>query len=479
MRFYVFLRVRVQTHLFGVSQYNQYYSFRCKREGEMEELMQYVWRFRLWPPREMTTVDGRRIDVIDPGTLNRNSGPDFFNAKVSIGGQMWVGNIEMHIRASDWMRHGHDSDSAYDSVVLHVVEKDDTPVHRTNGELIPQMVMRCARDFSEKYNRLVNDPVLELPCSRHFHKLPQLHVTDWLTALGHERLFSKSDRVLGLVKQLSGNWAEAIYITLARSLGFGINSEPFELLARTTPLKILLRHSDSIEAVEALLFGQAGMLASPTDDYSRHLASEYAFFSAKYGLHPSSNIVWKMARLRPSNFPHRRIAALAHLIGRGFPMSELLTQKCSTTELQTLLSVTFRGYWSTHYAFGCEAVPMQKENAESDKRDLPQLNPRAFGNQSIALIIINTIVPVAYAYGEYTGDTGRQEMAKEMLQQLKPESNSIVEIFRRSGLDADNAFVSQALIQLRKEYCVPRKCLFCRIGHKILSDSVTQQPTIQ
>lgn len=438
----------------------------------MEELMQYVWRFRLWPPREMSTVDGRRIDVIDPGTLNRDAGPDFFNAKVSIGGQMWVGNIEMHIRASDWMRHGHDGDSAYDSVVLHVVEKDDMPVHRTNGELIPQMVMRCARDFSEKYNRLVNDPVLELPCSRHLHKLPPLYVTDWITALGHERLFTKSDRVLDLVKHLCGNWAEAIYITLARSLGFGINSEPFELLARTTPLKILLRHSDSTESIEAILFGQAGLLGSPADDYSKHLASEYAFFSAKYGLRPSSNISWKMARLRPSNFPHRRIAALAHLIGRGFPMSELLTQQCSPSEMRSLLSVTFRGYWSTHYAFGCEAEPLRKENEDCARKNLPQLQPRAFGYQSIALIIINTIVPVAYAYGEYTGDTTRQEMAKEMLQQLKPENNSIVDIFRRAGLEADCAFASQALIQLRKEYCVPRKCLFCRIGHKILSDSV-------
>lgn len=418
--------------------------------------MQYVWQFRLWPAADMRTVDGERIDVIDPGTLNKDSGPDFFNAKLVIGGQLWSGNVEMHVRASDWARHGHDKDRAYDSVVLHVVEIDDAPVHRPDGRRIPQMVMACARDFAARYHSMVNDPSRELPCGLEIADVPRLHLADWLTALGHERLQLKADRVAALAKACNGGWADAVYVTLARALGFGTNSEPFELLARTTPLKILLKHSDSLLSVEALLFGQAGLLpadAGGADFYVKRMAEEYAFLSVKYGLRPSAGCSWKMARMRPANFPHRRIAALAAMVHGGFTAAGRVLGCESEADARGIFDFELTGYWARRYAFGAPSAP----------------GVRAFSAASASVLIINVVAPVMYAYGEYAGDFRRQERAVELLQSLKPERNGIVDIFSRAGVRADDAFATQALIQLRKEYCLGRKCLFCRVGHRLLS----------
>lgn len=423
----------------------------------MEELMQYVWRYRLWPTRDMRTVDGERIEVLDPGNLNRDAGPDFFNAKLIIGGQMWIGNVEIHVRASDWHRHGHDHDRAYDTVVLHVVERDDTPVYRSDGCKIPQMVMTCARDFARRYQALVHNPALELPCSRELSTLPPLCLSDWIQALAFERLLAKSNRVLSLLQRYDGNWAEAMYVTLARALGFGTNAEPFELLAASTPLKCMLRNSDQPDAIEAMLFGQAGLLdTAPEGEYADHLRTEYAFYATKYGLKQSPNIYWKMARMRPPNFPYRRIAALAVMISRNFDMSSRLLSVENETQARALFDVPLDGFWARHYTFS---------SAES-------MPARAFSQASVTVLLINVVVPVLYAYGVATGELERQEHAVELLQGLKPESNSVVAMYERAGLPVKSAFTSQALIQLRREYCEQRKCLFCRIGHKLLSARV-------
>lgn len=417
--------------------------------------MQYVWQFRLWPTADMVTVDGERIEVLDPGVLNTDAGPDFFNAKVMIGGQLWIGNVEIHIRASDWMRHGHATDPAYDSVVLHVVERDDAPVYRSDGQKIPQMVMTCAADFSQRYHQMVNNPARELPCAPELGAVPGLCVSDWVTALGFERMQAKADRVLDMLERSNGSWANAIYVTAARALGFGVNAEPFELLALTTPLRDMLRHSDSSLALEAMLFGQAGMLgegAAEDGDYPARLADEYRFMAAKYGLAPSPNIMWKMARMRPQNSPHRRIAALAAMVRGGFAMGSRLLAVESEADARALFDISLSGFWAQHYNFTAAGA-----------------GARAFSQSSISVLIINVAVPVLYAYGTFVNDRRRQELAVDLLQSLKPERNSITDIFERAGLKIADAFASQAFIQLRKEYCLPRKCLYCRIGHKLLS----------
>ncbi len=420
----------------------------------MEELMQYVWQHRLWPTGDMKTVTGERIEVLDPGILNRDAGPDFFNAKLNIGGQHWAGNVEIHVRASDWHRHGHDTDKAYDSVVLHVVWANDAQITRPDGKVIPQMVMQPDPNFSKSYHELVNNPLLELPCSQDLPKIPPLYITDWITALAHERLFTKTDRIMAHLKHYNGNWSEVAYVTLSRALGFSTNSEPFEMLALSTPLKAMLHHSDSLTAIEAILFGQAGLLeGQPVDEYHQQLQQEYAFYVAKYGLHRNQHIYWKMARMRPQNFPHRRIAALAMMIYQGFKLGGTLLGVETEAQGRELFDFPLTGYWARHYHFHPTTAPTVK----------------AFSFSSVTVLLINVVVPLLYAYGDAMGDAKRQERAIELLQSLKPESNSIVELYRRGGLVANSAFDSQALIQLRRNYCQQRKCLFCRIGHKLLS----------
>lgn len=431
----------------------------------MEELMQYVWQFRLWPTHDMSTTDGRRIVVVDPGLLNRDAGPDFFNAKVKIGDTMWSGNVEIHVRASDWYRHHHDDDRAYDSVVLHIVDVSDMEITRSDGMKIPQMVMKCSPDFSTKYREMVQNRFRELPCGNEIGTLPSLYINDWLSALAFERLYAKADRVAGILKTTGDNWMDVIYHTLARALGFSINSQPFELLARTTPLKHMLHHTDSLFSIEAILFGQSGLLdgISVDDDYLERLAGEYKFLATKYSLKKSGNMSWKMGRMRPQNFPHRRIAALAQMISHGFVFSNRILEIGSEEEARKLFDVSLTGYWSTHYSFS------DGGNANSRK---------AFSYASVTVLLINIVVPVVFAYALSTGDQRRQEFAVDLLHSLKPESNFIIEMFGRAGINAKDAFTTQALIQLKRDYCEPRKCLYCRIGHKLLSAKVKRTSEI-
>lgn len=432
----------------------------------MELLMQYIWQHRLWLPADMTTVDGYRVEVIDPGLLNTGPGPDFFNAKIRIGSRIWAGNVEMHVRASDWHRHGHDRDRAYDTVILHVVASDDCRIHRPGGEEIPQLVMPCAADFSTIYNEMVNDPVSQLPCARHIASLPGIYITDWLTALAFERLYQKSDRVARHVRDSAGDWGEAIYIVLARALGFGTNSDMFERLARQTPLRKLLRHRGDIHAIEAALFGQAGLLeniSADTDcpEYIHRLKQDYTFMTAKYGLQPPASVSWRMGRMRPQNFPHRRIAALAQMVADGFTIGYDLLHAETEADVRALFDIPLRHYWKTHYSF----IPP----GAGDTR--PQWRPgeKALSKTSINTLIINVAAPVMHAYGTITGHSALCERAVELLQSIAPENNSIIRLFESAGIGCPDAFTSQALIQLRQNYCEPRKCLYCRIGHRYLA----------
>lgn len=418
--------------------------------------MQYVWQHRLWVSQSMFTVDGRKLQVIDPGRLNTDAGPDFFNAKVKIDGEMWVGNIEIHVRASDWFRHNHDKDEAYDNVILHVVEKDDMPVRRANGEIIPQLCMPCSVQFSEQYNRLVGSAASELPCAREIASLPSIYLTDMLSTLGYERLYAKVGRIESLLDRFSGDWNEVCYVSLARSLGFGINSEAFERLALSMPLKIMLKHSDSLTAIESMLFGQSGLLATAPDDdsYVASLKAEYDYYSKKFGLRQPVSLGWKMARMRPQNFPHRRIAVLAALIEGGFDYASKMMTAKNIDEVKNLFNVELSGFWSRHYSFGsCGGAVSQ----------------RGLSENSMSILIINAVIPVIYAYGQLRNDPEACARAVEMLQSMKPERNSIVELFTRAGVSCNDAFTSQALIQLRREYCETRKCLYCRVGHRMLA----------
>lgn len=421
----------------------------------MEKLMQYVWKHRLWRSEDMVTNTGKKVRVVDPGLLNTDAGPDFFNAKIEIDGHMWVGNVEMHYRATDWKRHHHDSDKAYDSVILHVVAKDDAPVRRTNGELIPQLVLEVSPQFNADYASLVG-ATIEVPCATKIKQVPHLTIVEWVEGLAFERLHGKVERIHQLLDSFNGSWEDVCYVTLARNFGFGINNDAFERLARRTPLRLLGKHSDSVLQIEALLFGQAGMLDAQKpgmDSYYNQLCTEYAFLSNKFQLTPMEKESWKLFRIRPQNFPYRRIAMLAQFIEDGFRMMNRILEAEGEKEMRALFEVELSGYWTKHYTFG---KPNERATA-------------TLSRSSIDIILINTVAPLLYAYGELTGNYEMTDKAIKLLEDLRAESNSIVSHFVAYGIDCPDALTSQALVQLKREYCDARKCIYCKIGHHLLS----------
>lgn len=417
--------------------------------------MQYVWKHRLWRSEDMVTNTGKKVRVVDPGLLNTDAGPDFFNAKIEIDGHMWVGNVEMHYRATDWKRHHHDSDKAYDSVILHVVAKDDAPVRRTNGELIPQVVLEVSPQFNADYASLVG-ATIEVPCATKIKQVPHLTIVEWVEGLAFERLHGKVERIHQLLDSFNGSWEDVCYVTLARNFGFGINNDAFERLARRTPLRLLGKHSDSVLQIEALLFGQAGMLDAQKpgmDSYYNQLCTEYAFLSNKFQLTPMEKESWKLFRIRPQNFPYRRIAMLAQYIEGGFRMMNRILDAEGEKEMRALFEVELSGYWTKHYTFG---KPNERATA-------------TLSRSSTDIILINTVAPLLYAYGELTGNYEMTDKAIKLLEDLRAENNSIVSHFVAYGIDCPDALTSQALVQLKREYCDARKCIYCKIGHHLLS----------
>lgn len=417
--------------------------------------MQYVWQYRLFPASGLKTVDGRRVCILNPGLLNTASGPDFFNASVEIDGQQWVGNIEIHVRASDWFRHGHHTDPAYDSVILHVVDFDDAPVYRSGGQLIPQMRLPCSPQFGVHYERLTDLAPRDLPCADIIRNLPAIHLTDWVTSLAYERLNDKADRIDGHLSALAGDWEETAYITVARALGFGINAEPFERLARSLPLRFLRKHADSMLSVEALIFGQAGLLPAreSAEPYIQSLKTEYGFLAMKFGLKAPDSLGWKFSGVRPGNFPSRRLALLAEIIHSRKSIMSAILEIESLDDARSLFAIDLSGYWRNHFTLGGHySEPMV-----------------ATSKGSVNVLVINVVAPLMYAYGMSRDDTSLVDRAIYLLEELPPEKNSLVDVFTRSGMKVRDAFTSQALIQLRRAYCQQRKCLFCKVGHRHLS----------
>lgn len=418
--------------------------------------MQYIWRWRLWPEVPVRGVRGERILVVDPGVQNTGSGPDFFNAVLRIDGQTYAGTVEMHVHASDWHRHNHDGDPAYDNVILHVVRYDDCEIRvGEEGRLLPQVVMDCSVDFPAHYRNLVNNPDLEVPCAQGMKDVPRIFITDWITSLAMERLQRKADDVRRLAEGFADDWKRAAFVTLARGLGSGTNADAMERVARSLPLKILERHHDNYMAIEAMLMGQAGLLAEyPRDRYEERLKEEYAFYSRKFGL-KAEDIHWQL-RTRPQNAPVRRLALLAHIVQGGFAFAGCVFNLEGDEDPRDFFNVEPNTYWLTHLSYGhpCESVPT------------------LLSYQMTNLLLINVVAPLVYAWGDRLGDDSRRERVIDMLQKLPAESNSIVRMFDEAGLKSRDAFTSQAVIQLRRNYCETRKCLFCRLGHRLLASKV-------
>lgn len=422
--------------------------------------MQYLWQHKLQIRPGMTTTDGRTLQVINPGQLNTDAGPDFFNARIIIDGETWIGNIEIHVRASDWYRHGHKKDRSYDSVILHVVGVNDSVVRVPDGRVLPQLELPCNPAFSSQYATLVNASRSEaLPCRPTIESLPSLKITDWLSAMGHERLHMKTDRAIDLLHAMAGDWEEVAYITLARALGFSTNSEPFERLARSLPLRYIRKHADDIQLVEAMLLGQSGLLDSAPEGnfYAARLREEYRFMATKFQLR-QPGIQWKLSRMRPANLPHRRIALLARIVTSGASLLSNILSITDYDQASNLFNRQLDGYWRQSFTF-------------NDYVGDSTGTPVTLGHSSVQSLIINVVAPITYAWGQVSGDYAAMERATDLLQQMPPEHNRLTIPFETAGIKTINALDSQALIQVRRNYCDTGKCLYCRVGHAMLSDA--------
>ena len=428
----------------------------------MEQLLHYVWKHKLFPLRELQTTDGKYVEVIDPGLHNRNAGPDFFNAKVNIDRTLWVGNVEIHNKSSDWYRHGHDKDSRYDNVVLHVAGTIDTDVKTSRGDYIPQLQLDVPEKIRTHYDELLRTDSYP-PCYKVIPSLTRLIVHAWMAALQTERLEQKTEAIRRRAQQADGSWEDAYFVTLARNYGFGINGDVFEQWARNIPLNALGHHRDDLFQIEALFMGQAGLLELDTipgyyqatalnEGYFAKLRNEYLYLAHKFSLTPIDHRLWRFLRLRPQNFPHIRISQLANLYYQQKTSLSQLTDCDTVEQLKTLFRSHVTPYWETHYTFGSTSSKTEKH--------------LTYG--SLNLLMINTAIPMLFAVGRHRGKEVLCDRAFDFLEQLKAENNHIIRMWQQVGLPVQSAGDSQALIQLKKAYCDKKDCLRCRFGFEYL-----------
>ena len=401
------------------------------------------------------TTLGEPLHIIFPGYHNTDAGPDFRQAIVQIGAMKWAGDVEIHIRSSDWYRHHHQDDEKYLSVALHVVYEHDCEVERRKGELFPTLELKnyIPEEMLAQYQRLMASSE-QLPCSSYLPDMESLHFRSLLSSLVVERMLRKQEEVLRMVGECNGDWKETLYRLLAIGFGFKTNVTAFELLSKSLPLKVLTKHADSELQTAALVFGQAGMLErSDVDDYHDALKYEYDYLRCKYQLMPIGEHHWKLLRLRPPNFPCVRLAQLAALVHLSPDLAELCLENPSVKVLKKTLSVSANPYWESHYHFGQKTILKHSMN---------------LGETAASLLIINTVVPFRFAHHRFFGNEHQLEETMGLLEQLDFERNKLTRMYASTPFPQQNAMDSQALLELWQQYCVPKRCLDCAIGERIV-----------
>jgi hypothetical protein len=422
-----------------------------------EDFLHYIWQNKLFTHQIYQADTGEKIEIIDTGILNHNAGPDFFNGKIKIDGTLWAGNVEIHKNASDWETHKHHSDKAYNNVILHVVAHIDRKSFNQLNKQIPAIALKYPEQYEGNYQGLLKNKAW-IACGDKIKNIDPLLISLWVQNLGVERIQSKTMHIGHLLERNKGDWHETFYQVLARSFGFGVNSHPFELMAQSLPLKILAKHKSNLYDIEALLFGQSGILElnEAHEDYAKKLLKDYTHLKGKYQLTPIEGFTWKFLRLRPGNFPTIRIAQFASLVAHSNHLLSKVTEAKNMDALMELFKTSASVYWKTHYHFG-----------KTSKNQI-----KSMGLQGIQSIIINTVAPFLYIYGDKTGKEWLKGKALDYLSELPAESNNIVEKWRNMGVCALNAFESQALIHLKNEYCTKKNCLRCNIGHNLITKPI-------
>jgi hypothetical protein len=426
-----------------------------------EAFLHYVWQFQYFEKAELMTTSGEPVSVFTAGYKNTHAGPDFFSARIKIGDMEWVGNVEIHINSSGWTDHKHDLDDAYENVILHVVWKEDKKIRRRDTSELPtiELKSRVAENLLLGYRKLVNNPE-KIPCAGHFPKVGALTRVSMIDRALMQRLETKAMHILGKLAHNNNDWEETAYQLLSKNFGFKVNVEAFEQLAGSLPYRVIMKQSDSLLQVEALLFGQAGFLeASGEDQYFTLLKREYSFLSKKYNLGESrlNKAQWRFLRLRPANFPSLRMAQLATLLATQKNIFSRIVEASSYPELLRIFSVKQSGYWQHHYQF---FKPVQEE--------VP-----ALGLQSIENILINTAVPLLVAYGKSNDEQRFVDRAIEILQHIASEDNTIIKQWNDMGMESRSSGDSQGLIELYNNFCMKRRCLECSIGFSILQPTVS------
>jgi hypothetical protein len=423
-----------------------------------EDFINYIWSNKLYDFNGLSVSGtGEKIKLIEAGSRNTDSGPDFFNARIKIGNTIWAGNVEIHVKSSDWLTHNHHKDEAYDNIILHVVHTDDKPVFRKNGERIPTVELRDKIDMKilDRYNSFIKSKAW-IACENQIASIDRFTVFAWLEALCIERLEEKAVSISEKLKINKQDFSEIFYRQLGRNFGFNTNSEAFELLTKSVPFTLLGKHIDRVDQLEALFFGQAGLLKSPLkDNYPQSLYGEYLFLQEKYNLKPVEAKLWKFMRMRPSNFPTIRISQFVHLLHSTSGLLNKILEHNNLNELYDLFDVQANAYWHDHSYFDRPSKPKSTR----------------LGQASVDILLINTIIPFTFIYGKIFNEEHIQDKALLWYEQIKPEKNKITNKFTSLGLIIDNAKHSQAVIHLKKNYCDKKRCLGCRFGHVLISGS--------
>lgn len=422
-----------------------------------EEFLHFIWQFQYYDAAGLQTTDGQPVAVVQPGFWNRDAGPDFTQARIRIGDIDWHGHIEIHLKSSDWNNHQHQSDAAYDNVVLHVVWEKDREVYRKDGTPLPQLELknRVALELLAKYQDLVQQRV-DVPCQTYRARIEPLKARSMLDRAVVERLQRKVKEIVLMLEKLGGDWDATALHLLIRYFGFKKNEDAFRQLSHRVSFKVMHKLSAGLLDLEAYLFGTAGFFNSePTDSYARALARSFAYSTHKYELKPSgmSAAQWKFMRMRPANFPTLRLAQLAAIVHRSPRLFAAFLATEGLEAIKKLLDAEVSDYWRTHYKFD-----EQEGSKATGERHF------AMGDGSKEILIINCVAPLLFAYGRQQGNSQLEERALDLLNKLKFESNSVTARFRFFPVHPSSAYESQAFIELYNFYCMPRKCLSCQVG---------------
>lgn len=419
-----------------------------------EDFLHYVWKFQKFSTTKFFTINSEEIKVLKVGEHNHNAGPDFFNSQVSINGQLWVGNVEIHLKSSDWYAHHHEKDSNYDNVILHVVWQHDTEIFRKDNTAIATLELKPFVDklLLLKYKKLFSKKQKWINCENDFKNVNSFVLENWIDRLYLERLEQKSQLIETVLKNTNSHWEAVLFRLLCKNFGLKVNSEAFYSVASSFDFSLIKKCSKDDLDLEALFYGQAGLLETKKEDaYFISLYTQYAYLKHKYKLNNSSVIVPKYFRLRPPNFPTIRLSQLAVLYAEKQSLFSEIIKAKNISDIYSMFTVSASVYWDKHYNFGVSSSKRKKKLTK----------------KFIDLLLINTIIPIKFSYAKSLGKDISEEIISLTTSIIK-EDNTIIKKFVELSPFVKNAMQSQALLQLKNEYCNTHKCLQCAIGNSIL-----------